>query len=551
MKDFKSRFVLLEILVLAFIVLFGAFFYTHKLGEIPAGFYVDEAVTGYNAYSILLTGKDEYGKPFPIAMRFFGSYSPPLYTFLTIPFIHFFGPNIASVRFVSVVCGILEIIVFFFILKKLRLAKSKYAVIITTAFFAITPWVIFFSRVGYEMYLGFLLFSIGILFTWLGLTKPKFLVAGFAFLSLSTYGAHTERYLVPLFILGFLVMFRKDCFDTTRRTFLCWALFIALLVQIPHLSIITTPSLFSKSSLFYSDILSEQARKINFLPFFISFLLSLIREFLAQFVAYFSPRSLFFLGDPDPQRSIPEIGPFYSWMVIPYLVGFFVIWKNWREKAMKFLIFLMLITLVPVALTKDPFSTQRALPVLLPLSLVVFLGIDRIIKNMKLRLVLPFFIILLSVSIISIWRGYFVLLLYERAKIWGYGFRQLAEIIKMNPDREFVIDQTRTKPVYIELAFYLAYPPEKFQESVGLTIKENYYQDLAFDTYRKFGNIETRNIRWEADPGREQILVGDALAISKQQAQDHSLTQLFEIKDPLGEVVFRGFETNPSKISTN
>ena len=92
---------IITIIFIFAILLVGIYVYFYKLGEIPKGFYIDEALPGYNAYSILKTGKDEYGKYLPLVFRFYGSYNPPLYTYFTVLSVKVFGLNIFSVRFVS------------------------------------------------------------------------------------------------------------------------------------------------------------------------------------------------------------------------------------------------------------------------------------------------------------------------------------------------------------------------------------------------------------------------------------------------------------------
>src|SRR3989344_6433819 len=83
-----------KLLVLGFMIL-GLVLRVTWLTKYPAGFTPDEAAFGYNAYSILQTGKDEWGTPwwqlFFTNMRSFGDYKLPLYTFLTIPSIKIFG----------------------------------------------------------------------------------------------------------------------------------------------------------------------------------------------------------------------------------------------------------------------------------------------------------------------------------------------------------------------------------------------------------------------------------------------------------------------------
>src|SRR3990167_10691408 len=106
---YKKNFLYIAGLILVFIL--GIFVYFYKLDKIPSGFYIDEALPGYNAYSILKTGKDEYGKFLPLLFRFYGSYNPPLYTYLTVFPIAAFGLSVFSVRFVSALAGLLSAIV--------------------------------------------------------------------------------------------------------------------------------------------------------------------------------------------------------------------------------------------------------------------------------------------------------------------------------------------------------------------------------------------------------------------------------------------------------
>ncbi|PIV01434.1 glycosyl transferase, partial [Candidatus Shapirobacteria bacterium CG03_land_8_20_14_0_80_40_19] len=71
---------------LFFLLIVGLAFFLRFifLTKSPPGFYVDEAAVGYNAYSILKTGADEYGKKFPLFFRSFGDYKMPLNIYLTV-----------------------------------------------------------------------------------------------------------------------------------------------------------------------------------------------------------------------------------------------------------------------------------------------------------------------------------------------------------------------------------------------------------------------------------------------------------------------------------
>ena len=130
------------ILLLVFSISFLLRFY--KLGEIPSGFYQDESAIGYNAYSIIETGKDEHGQPFPLYFKSFGDYKLPVYIYLTALSIQMFGLNEFAVRFPSALFGFLTVIVFYFFVRKLT--KNRPLSIISTAFLATSPWHLHYSR---------------------------------------------------------------------------------------------------------------------------------------------------------------------------------------------------------------------------------------------------------------------------------------------------------------------------------------------------------------------------------------------------------------------
>ena len=71
----------------------------------PPGLTADEAVMGYDAYSLLKTGKDQFGNAWPLAFRSFGDYRPPLYVYAAIPFVALFGLTPLAVRLPSMIAG--------------------------------------------------------------------------------------------------------------------------------------------------------------------------------------------------------------------------------------------------------------------------------------------------------------------------------------------------------------------------------------------------------------------------------------------------------------
>ncbi len=541
MKDFNLKTYWKEILFLGLLISVGLTLFFLRLKSVPQGFYVDEALHGYNAYSILLTGKDEYGKFLPIVFRFYGSYNTPLYVYLTTIPIKIWGLNPYSVRFIAALSGFLSIFVFYFSLKKLKIST------VGSLFFAITPWLIFQSRIGYEVSLAFFLFSLGSLFLLLSLKNKNYITFAFLSLSLSTYAAYAERFIVPALLVFYLILFRDRIFRKENMRTLKFGFILLFLTQIPNLLILLTPAFFPKADLIASSTISSQAQKLtSFFPGFLAYALAFIREFGSQYVNYFSPRSLFLASD-----LMPEIPPLYQWIILPYIIGAIHLWKRRREDYSKFIFLLALLAPLPAALTKDPLSTYRGMPQLLPISLMIAFGIGEIIKffnRLKGGLVIEslLVIVVFALSLIFFWRSYFVLFVNEKAKDFSFGFETLASEIKSHPQAHYLIDDARIKLPYMELAFWMETPPGEFQKSIDPNIKEHYYDNTAFDPHHKFANIETHSIVWEKDIYQEQVLVGDELSISSQQAREHFLTKVFEIRDPLERIIFQGFQTNPA-----
>src|SRR3989344_7494950 len=77
-----------------------------NLSHMPPSLSWDEVSFGYNAWSILKTGKDEYGIPFPFLFRAFDEYKQPGLVYLTVVSEAIFGLNEFAVRFPVALSGV-------------------------------------------------------------------------------------------------------------------------------------------------------------------------------------------------------------------------------------------------------------------------------------------------------------------------------------------------------------------------------------------------------------------------------------------------------------
>ncbi|KKQ25195.1 MAG: hypothetical protein US62_C0003G0024 [Candidatus Woesebacteria bacterium GW2011_GWA1_37_8] len=517
---------LTEIFLVVGILVFAGLIYLYKLDVIPSGFYVDEAVVAYNAYSILETGKDAFGQQYPVLFRLLGSYTPGLFVYTSALAIKLIGYQITTFRLLSAISALVSVVFFYLFIKKLKIYSSERSYVITTLFYAISPWLTFNARLGYEVTLAFTLFNIGVYFLLLALDKPKNYIYSFVFFSLATYTAHTQRFLVPIFCIFCLIIFRKIILKKSNFKYLFLAGVTTLLLQIPHLTVLNTPAFWVKN-----QRLIEGGR--------------IIQNIINQTLSYLSNKNLFYeLGDIDAQHTIPGISVMYNWMTLPFMVGLFILVSRIKERNIKFLLLLFVTSLIPAVLSGEFISIQRALPFLLPLMIVIGLGIDYFVKKLPVLSTMTL-ILLLPLSLLLLYRSYFVLFPIERSSGWNFGYDKLADYIRVNADKNYMVDNSRNPRNYILLLYHLKYPPEIYQGEVDPKYKTDYYHSLPPENSYKFSKIEVREISWETDPCKEQIIVGDPLTISDGQAKEHKLEKQFEIKDILGKPIYIGFKTNP------
>ena len=198
----KNKIILISILILA------AFLRLINLSNLPNSYTPDELAQGYTAYSILRTGKDEWGSTNWLNLRSFGDYKPPLQTLLMIPSIKLFGLNTFAVRFPNAFLSIFTILLTYLIAEVLF--KNSKISLLSALFMAISPWSLPMSRIALEANLIIFIVSLATYLLLISLKKNNSilgLVSGIFFgLSLFTY--HSAKIFTPLFLI-LLIFFQK------------------------------------------------------------------------------------------------------------------------------------------------------------------------------------------------------------------------------------------------------------------------------------------------------------------------------------------------------
>ncbi len=188
----RERFLLLLILAL------GLFARVWLFGRVPGGLNQDEAFAGYEAWSLLTTGRDTAGYPFPVYLTAWGSGMNALETYLMLPLVALFGLKVWVIRLPQLLVGLLSIGALYGVGRRMAGTRAGLA---AAFLLAVCPWHVLLSRWGLESNLapGFLLF--GLYFFLRGLEDSRFFLLSALSYGLSLYAYATIWPLVPLMLL--------------------------------------------------------------------------------------------------------------------------------------------------------------------------------------------------------------------------------------------------------------------------------------------------------------------------------------------------------------
>ncbi len=443
------------------IVLLAAVLRFYALGRVPSGLVNDEAAFGYNAYSLLKTGKDEFGEPWPIVFRSFGEGKLPVYVYLTMPSVAIFGLNEFAVRLPSALLGVGTVLI-------VSLWSPIAGLVLATM-----PWHIHFSRAAFEANAALFFITLG---TWLWLKKRRRTSLASFILAIFTYNA--ARLFVPLWF-GYLA-WQKRQYKLLVALLVFWGLLFFIK---PELGRFEGISLFNHQS-GVAQRLEQKFAETFGQPFILARLLhnkpvEYSWDFMRRYVSHFNPDFLFFSGDPiRPRYRVPDTGQLL-WFSLPFLViGLYV---AVRKKQWPILVWLLLAPL-PAAITFETPSAIRSLFMTVPLAVLIGLGIAQAKKFWPLILVLG------SFNLVSYLDAYFVHAPVHQPYEWQGGYKELVRTVNRlmpNYDKALITDSRGT--AYIYFLFYNAYDPALWQQQSKAAVTQK--DKFGFSSIDHLGNL--------------------------------------------------------------
>ncbi|MEK7580978.1 MAG: glycosyltransferase family 39 protein [Patescibacteria group bacterium] len=489
----KTNLILFLIIVAAFTLRF------YHLGINPPGLDWDETAHGYNAYSILKTGKDEYGYKFPLSFRSFDDYKPPLYTYLVVPSVALFGLNDFAVRFPSALLGVLAIL--FTYLMVFELFKNRKIAYLSAFFLAISPWHLQFSRVAFETnsatfwsVLGTWAFLSGLRAN--GIKTTLWMCATALAFGANLYMYHNARVFIPLFALVLALIFRQNLLRIKKHLVtpaligLTFVIFlIPIVISISGQLRFKGTSVFGDVSPLYkaSQLIEDDKnagtlwegkilhnRRLVYIPI-------LVRNYLS----HLTPTYLFFTADMDRHHA-PLVGLLYLWDLPFLLAGIYFLFVKKMNINSKIIVVSWFI-LAPVAASVTwgvPHSLRSEiyLPMFQIFTAIGFYYLFSEIKYKNLWKIVTCLLLFMNVAFYL--HQYHVHMPLEFSKAWLYGRKEAAEFTegeKTNYDR--VIVSTALEQPHEFWLYYLKYDPLKYQQGGG-TVSGGFLEDRnKFDKY--------------------------------------------------------------------
>jgi len=517
----KSKFI--WILLFAIIVL-GGFLRLWQLGSVPPSPDWDEASLGYDAYSILHTGRDQFGQFLPTTLRSFNDYKPALYAYLIVPSIAVFDLNTFAVRLPSAIFGILSLLAVFFLVKEVfeKYKYKDYLALLAVFLLAISPWSIQFSRVAFESNVGTAFNIFAALFFMKGLKKPWLLSLSAICGGLAVYAYQSEKVFAPLLLLALVLLFWKKIFSISKK-YLVISLIIGMIIVSPMIiNIVTDRSSLARlqgTSVFSSqmELLKVDLRKLDRdqqnndkLGLFLdNRRIVFAKTILQGYLSHFDLNWLFIEGD-IARHHAHGAGIMYLFELPLLLVGIYTLIFGQFDNKAKLLVFLwLLLAPVPASVTVGVPSAVRTLnflPALQILSALGILSIFDFVKNQNTKRI-ACILILTSYVLFSLFNfayyinQYFVQSNYYDSFYWQYGYSQAVnESVKLQDKyKKIVVSNNESmNQSYIFFLFYLKYSPRVYQK-----IMDNRPKDLNDIT---FGKYVFRKIDWQKDAWTSNVL---------------------------------------------
>ncbi|HKB88322.1 MAG TPA: glycosyltransferase family 39 protein [Patescibacteria group bacterium] len=466
-KILTAKFLLIAIILLASILRL------YRLSVNPPSLFGDELDLGYQAYSILHTGRDYMGNFMPVHFHSLAEWRTPLYLYSAVPTVAIFGITPLGVRLPAAIFGTLIVYAMYLLVN--QLTKNKNLSLVSAFLLAVSPWLIQYSRAGFEVTEMLFLLILGLYLFIKSLDTSKRLWLSVALLVLMPWVYSTAKLFTPLLLIFLFVLYRKKILRMAKRE-LVFVLIAGLIIGVP----IATSTVFGGGTQRINDIsvfndskmeqTVGEGRKIDNNKFIYNKYTYWGSEILNNYFGSFSTDFLFLKGDANLRQSIGT-GELYLIEIVPLLLGlaFFFFEKNINTKTKLLMSFWLLVGAFPSALTIGGGTHATRLILILPVLIFFisfgWLSIYKIISQ-KYK---TFFIVVASslyiLSMVFYFHEYYLVYPINSEHWWHYGWGQaISEVKSIDSSYDRVIISMSGEPAWIFFAGHYEYNPTIWQK---------------------------------------------------------------------------------------
>lgn len=499
------------ILLLVLIIILAGCLRLFRIGSFPVSLYTDEADQGYNAYSILISGRDEHGAFLPVSLRSFGDWKPPLPAYLMIPFIRVFGLSEETVRLPSVMLGIGSILILFGLVRlffKGYKFKTKLG-LLSSLYLSISPWHIFQSRSAMLVVISLFFLMLGVYLFLRGLYSKRLFYFSAVSFALSVYAYYALRLIAPLFILFLFIKYRNNL--KFYRKELVVSLIIGFIMLVPLFSafFIQPDVVFGRArtvSVFYDqgvklrqwELITQDG--INASPlitrFFHNNAYMYARSIIGRLLSHLDIKYLFFAGDSSQPFQIPNMGILNIADLVFIPIGLILLFKQ-KFKSRFLILFWIFAGILPAAFTFLTPSSNRTFNNVSIYAVLSGLGSLYIIQKTRFQQIAGMVIVILvSCSFYYFLHQYFFDIPKNHPDYWNYGWKQVVEYVRKVENKfDNIIVSDKFGMPYVYFLFYDIYSPEKFQNGAIRTYVADRFGFEHVDGFGKY--LFPNDFDWE------------------------------------------------------
>lgn len=472
MKLLSTKMSKTKSIILAFILSLAAFLRLYQLNSLPISLFGDEIDVGYQAWSLISTGRDYMGHPFPVYMQSLTEWRAPLLMYVVAPFVGIMGPSALSVRLPIALLGIANIVLLFFLVR--NLFKNDWLALAAAFCLTISPWHIHYSRAAFEVTLLLTLLLLGCYLY----IKNKIYWSLIPF-ALTFYTYSTANVFTPLLVLSLYLVYRPKII--LRKDWL--KILPAFLVCLPIAYFILAGQAsgrFAGISIFSDQKAVDTLITTRTEPwvvtshteaFFHNKPLLYLATFAKNYLTAFSPDFLFLNGDPNFRHSIGEGFGELPLLFAPFLLlGVIKLFHDRDQKSSQLMLFWLFLSPVASSLTQGGGNHATRLFIMLPAVVTIsaiglFFFQDFFSKKTNKHLAAAFIFLASLIFIFAYWHQYANHYRYLSFKNWHYGFSQTYALLpSIDKAKGDIFINNTYEPSLLKYLFFSQYPPSRFQK---------------------------------------------------------------------------------------